>query len=170
MNPGRGQRRPQQGTHQMKIHGILKPGLTFALTFLLVTFLASGCRSPTTPGSGPLPSESLLTVPTEVILSLGDEIILRGTDIRVGFSQVPEDSRCPVEAICIWQGNGVAEITMAAGAGAMDILRLNTTLDPRSLTWKGILVTLEEMLPLPSAWMPIPEGAYSIKLQLRPSI
>ena len=38
-------------------------------------------------------------------LSLGQTVAIAGTAHRVTFEAVPEDSRCPTDAVCVWAGN-----------------------------------------------------------------
>lgn len=38
-------------------------------------------------------------------LALGRTVSIAGTPQRVTFEAVPEDSRCPIDAVCVWAGN-----------------------------------------------------------------
>lgn len=40
----------------------------------------------------------------EFSLSIGQEAIITGEDLRVRFEDVLEDSRCPINVTCIWEG------------------------------------------------------------------
>lgn len=39
-----------------------------------------------------------------------DEVVKVGTSFNVHFAAVEEESRCPVDGECIWQGRFVAEV------------------------------------------------------------
>ncbi len=88
--------------------------------------------------------------------------------IRLGFGEVLEDSRCPVDVTCVWEGNGKVVIGIAAGMGPTHALILNTSLDPRAVVWNGIRVTLLELTPAPHAGTDIPPEDYAVRLRLEP--
>jgi len=138
----------------------------FALCFTLLVVGATGCEDPTEPGQGP--DLALLSVPREVVLKYGEEIRLKGYVLRFSFSEVLEDSRCPVNVTCIWEGNGKVVIGIAAGMGPTHALILNTGLEPRSVVWNGIQVTLLELNPTPQAGPGIPSEDYTVRLKLEP--
>ncbi|HZD03403.1 MAG TPA: hypothetical protein VE173_00750 [Longimicrobiales bacterium] len=94
-------------------------------------------------------SASALTTPTEVTLPLGQEVMVEGTIVRLVFTRVLEDSRCPVDVVCVWQGNAAVEVGIAAGMGPTAPLHLNSALEPRSATWQGIRLTYLSLQPRP---------------------
>ncbi|MTK53487.1 hypothetical protein [Paludibacter sp.] len=60
------------------------------------------------------------------------------------------DSRCPINAICVWAGNGAVTFTLFVN-GNPSILTLNTTLGPKVISSQGYKVTLLELLPYPGS-------------------
>lgn len=60
------------------------------------------------------------------------------------------DSRCPINAICIWAGNGTVTFTLFVN-GNPSILTLNTTLEPKTISSQGYKVTLLDLLPYPGS-------------------
>jgi hypothetical protein len=64
--------------------------------------------------------------PTEpATVSLGQPFELRAGEsavvpggLRVTFDRVVSDSRCPIDAICVWAGEAVVALTLSRGAGA----------------------------------------------------
>jgi hypothetical protein len=97
-----------------------------------------------------------------ILYSLGAE------EVRGGFGQVLSDSRCPVDAVCVWQGNAEVEVGIRAGMGPTIPLRMNTTLDPRFVDWQGIRVTLLELMPAPRTDVRLRPEDYSVRLKLEP--
>lgn len=55
----------------------------------------------------------VIGVPFEV--PLGGQFAIGDTGVTVGFSAVPEDSRCPDGARCLWQGRAVVAVDVVAG-------------------------------------------------------
>ena len=56
------------------------------------------------------------TLGKEFVLGGGQEAVFSGNDLRVRFSEVLEDSRCPTEVECFWTGQArIAVIVQPAG-------------------------------------------------------
>ena len=93
------------------------------------------------------------------MLFCGNREFYRNGDLGV----VVEDSCCPIDAICIWMGNEMAEVGIAAGTGPAFPLRLNTPMEPRSADWNGARVTLLEL-----SSETIRAEDYTVKLRVAP--
>jgi hypothetical protein len=57
---------------------------------------------------GSAASQKPLSVPFD--LAVGQSEIVGDEGLRVGFDTVPLDSRCPLGAVCIWEGDAVADM------------------------------------------------------------
>lgn len=121
----------------------------------LVLLLAAGCAESATEVEV-LPAGAVVPSPTEVTLPLGEEVRV-GDALRLVFTRVVEDSRCPVDVTCVWEGNAVVEIGVALGSGPTFPVQLNSTLEPRSAEWNGVRLTYLELLPRPVSEGPAPE-------------
>ncbi len=137
-----------------------------AVSSTLLAVGATGCGNPTAPDR--VPDSALFPASREIVLGLGDDIRLEGSVLRISFGEVLEDSRCPVDVTCVWEGNGKVVIGIAAGMGPTHALILNTSLEPRSVVWSGIRVTLLEFSPDPHAGTTIPPEDYAVRLRLEP--
>lgn len=104
----------------------------------------------------------------EVTLPYGEQIQIAGTVLDLILTDVPEDSRCPTDVTCVWAGNAVVEVGIRAGMGPTFLLRLNTTLEPRSAEWNDIRVTLLDLTPLPMSGGTIIPTDYSARIRLEP--
>ena len=133
-------------------------------TLLAVAIL--GCGDQTAPDLNP--ESALLPASREIVLEYGEEIRLKGSVIRLSFSEVLEDFRCPVDVTCVWEGNGKVVIGIAAGMGPTHSLTLNTSLEPLSAVWSGIRVTLLELTPTPHTETDILPEEYAVRLRLEP--
>lgn len=136
---------------------------------LLAAVALAGCGPAGEQDLGP--EASLLTGPSVVTIQYGQERLVDGTVVRLSFGGVLEDSRCPTDALilCVWEGNARVEVGIAAGMEPTIPLRLNTTLQPRSAEWNGVLVTLVEVSPARSTTDEIPLEDYSVTIRLEPS-
>lgn len=81
---------------------------------------------------------------------------------------VLEDSRCLAAFVCVQPGNALVSVGIHMGMGPTHELRVNTALDPRSVKWNVILLTLLALDPLPKAGQPKDSLAYVVRLQVEP--
>jgi hypothetical protein len=94
---------------------------------------------------------------------VGETAYIADTRLSIRVNAVPEDSRCPRDAVCVWAGNARVSLTLRDGSNA-DAVDLNSTLDPRSVTRRGYTVRLVDVQPLPTAGQPIAAQDYVIRL------
>jgi hypothetical protein len=132
----------------------------------LVAVLALGCGEGTEPDVDV--DASLVAAPTELVLRYGEEKGVEGTTLRVAFEGVGEDSRCPIDAICVWQGNASVELRVTDGAKTPVAVELNTALEPMAAAAGGVHIALLEVQPAPRAGVPTKKEAYSVKLGIEP--
>jgi hypothetical protein len=127
--------------------------LGLALVFLLVSCgLSTGLPDP--PG------------PDELDVRVGDEASIPGTVVRLGFERVSGDSRCPIGAVCVWEGDAAVEIGLTAGTGPTQAFELHTTLDPRFTDFAGVRVTLVGLAPGPREGQAIDPNDYVARFRV----
>lgn len=101
----------------------------------------------TPPGTGgpmlPPISDEMPTGQQKVRVGVGETGSTFG--LSVTLNNIVNDSRCPVDAQCIWAGMLVAEITLAE-AGASETVELQQD-DVRE--WRGYSVTMVSAEPIP---------------------
>jgi hypothetical protein len=83
----------------------------------------------------------------EFVLHGGQEVAIRGTDLRLLFTDVREDSRCPAQVECFWTGQARIAIDAQQGQGATTTLEFNTNPAPG----QGVLT--------------VPVGDYTVELK-----
>lgn len=110
-------------------------------------------------------SDSLAALPTEVTLQYGQDRRVDGM-LRLSFSDVLEDSRCPVDVTCVWAGNAKVQVGIGLGTGPTHPLELNSTLEPRAVDWNAVRVTLLAVTPEPVSTESSPLEAYAVRLRL----
>lgn len=74
----------------------MKKILTGPVLIILILLSSNGCSS--TPGV--IEAE----LGKEFALSIGQEANISGESFRIGFEDVIEDSRCPLNGSCVWEG------------------------------------------------------------------
>lgn len=86
------------------------------------------------------------------------------------FVAVGSDSRCPIDAVCIWQGNAEVVVRLAAGTGPDRLVRLGTSLDPRFVDIPGGRLHLDLLEPSPTASGPIDPARYRATFRFAPVV
>ena len=134
---------------------------------VILSFLVVGaCAS-----SNGIPTEPVVYSQSEaadsVRVRVGQTIVVQGVKVR--FSAVESDSRCPMDAICVWQGDAVANFVVEQNCDCKSPafeLKLHTTLEPKSGTAYGFRVELRQLQPYPQASSPIKQDAYYAWIRL----
>jgi hypothetical protein len=104
---------------------------------------SSGGYGPTDSGS-PSPSDGSVSV------AIGETAALGATGVTITFRAVTEESRCPLNAVCVWEGNGQVALTLADGYGATQEATLNTSREPRRIDHAGLRIALAGLAPHPA--------------------
>jgi len=118
--------------------------------------LAIGCAS----ASGP--SEVPLNEPFE--MAPGDAVEADGLTVR--FEAVTQDSRCPIDAVCVWQGDATVVLSLTTAADPAASRELHTGVDPREARFASYSVTLVSVAPAPRSTVKIAPEDYRATLQV----
>jgi hypothetical protein len=113
-----------------------------------------------------------LPLPATISLKWHETRTFEAAKLEVRFESVT-DSRCPVNAVCIWEGDGVASFKLTdLSTGATQTLELHTnqSVGSDSLKLAGITVKMLELNPYPETVdvTKLPE-AYTVTLSLDPN-
>ena len=99
----------------------------------------------------------------EFALALGGTARLGGGDLQIAFSEVVEDSRCPIDAICVQAGRATVRLTVDR-AGSSRALLLSTREGTATDTAGPYQVRLVSLLPAPRAAEPHPADSQRVTL------
>jgi hypothetical protein len=95
-------------------------------------------------GSGQLPEDP-------VVLAFGEKTPIAGTELALTLVDVPEDSRCPIDVVCIWAGRATA--VLGVELDGHDIGELSLTLEggsgSASEMIEGYTIKLLQLEPFP---------------------
>ncbi len=129
--------------------------------------LAAGCTTPAQPGSsgGVIPSQQV-EPNRQFDLKAGQEARVQGTPIAVRFQSVSEDSRCPSDVVCVWAGNAVVRLSVTSTEASSIDTSLNTTLDPKNVTYSGYTFRLVDLKPVPKSGTRIVDADYVATLEV----
>lgn len=96
----------------------------------------------------------------EFTLKVGEQVLIKEAGLKISFSSVAEDSRCPKGVNCIWAGNGKIVIKVSkAGRKTADV-QLNTGIEPRQQSFQGYNIKIVGLNPYPEQNVNINRGAY----------
>lgn len=111
----------------------------------------------------------LRPAPAEVVvLRVGEQSTTEDGILGIGFLAVLDDSRCPIDVTCPWEGNGRLSLELSVAGGAPVVRELNTSRDPQIITFAGREIQIVGLNPEPVSTAPIPPGGYEVTLQIRP--
>jgi hypothetical protein len=124
-----------------------------ALSFVFV--LQSFCLLASAGGGSRLASPS---VPATFTLKPGQTASIQGIDVT--FRQVVSDSRCPINALCIWAGDAtIAFSVRALGQDARHDLQLAEPAK-RTVAVRQFILELQDLQPYPVAGQPPDADSY----------
>ena len=57
----------------------------------------------------------------EFSLRIGQSVVITGEDLEIRFVEVSEDSRCPKDVICVWEGRVTAVVEISTGGSSQQL-------------------------------------------------
>lgn len=99
-------------------------------------------------------------------LRSGRQALVKEAGMKLTFTALVEDSRCPEGVDCIWAGNGKISLTVKKGRHKSVSFDLNTTTEPRSFVYQGFEITLVKLAPYPKKDQTIKKSDYVVTLKV----
>jgi hypothetical protein len=100
----------------------------------------------------------------EFSLGIGQSASIDGEKLIIKFKAVLEDSRCPINVVCVWAGNGKVEFEALDTDGQNKSVILNTEEEPGEITLKRHKLKLISLNPPRIDGVSISPGDYSVTL------
>lgn len=126
--------------------------MTTKLIFFSMLLLMTSCQSQKVNSTDNKTKMEQTKDKNLVYLNEGENVFLKDYQMNVTFKKVTEDSRCPKDANCIWEGVATVEIEMTGTYSRPRTITLNTITDTdKKYTNTGIYahhrITLVQLLP-----------------------
>jgi hypothetical protein len=89
-----------------------------------------------------------------VEVPLGEAALVANTSLSVKFDSVEQDSRCPINAKCLWAGVAIVNVTVINGEGVLKKIKLSSVNYETFNTTENVFgknIELMAVLPNPSA-------------------
>jgi hypothetical protein len=81
-------------------------------------------------------------------LGINKEISIPNSKVTIEFENISEDSRCPANVTCVWEGIAIVNLKAVSGSETKDI-RLQQRFLPKQVTksfsYSGFRFTLQDM-------------------------
>ena len=123
----------------------------FALVAMLWAAISAACgRSPNQPGE--LARQS-------VELRAGSSATLDG-GLTIAFDRVTSDSRCPMNAFCVWAGDAIVAVSLSQGPGGPAARELHTDARAAEASYLAYSIKLLALAPYPRTDRQILPGDY----------
>jgi hypothetical protein len=122
---------------------------------LALVLLLAGCKSPLAP----------VALDEAFVLAPGERVFVEAANFRIEFFEVTGDSRCPLDAICVWAGDATVHVGLSDIES--DRYELHTG-DPSrtTVTRRGFVVHLVELQPYPASTRTIAPAEYRATLRV----
>jgi hypothetical protein len=132
--------------------------------FVLIGCIALGSLVLPACGDG-APGSPTPPAASSVVLAIGQTVAVPDTTLSVRFSAVPNDSRCPADAICIQLGEAVVALEALIGSSASH-LELRTSDAGRVAQVGSYRIELSTLLPYPYSNRAIDPADYRATLRV----
>jgi hypothetical protein len=126
---------------------------SWTVVCLLVVTACS--KSPAAPGP----------VDRQVTLAPGQTVLVSEASVNVRFEGVSGDSRCPLDAVCVWGGDALVRIEVLPAGGGRQPYDLHTG-NMQPVRHDDLTIALVELAPYPFSATPIPPPDYRATLRL----
>jgi hypothetical protein len=100
----------------------------------------------------------------EFNLAIGRSATISGTDYRITFNRVTEDSRCPVDVQCVWAGDAKIELTISRPNVPGDTRIISLTPPNSEATAGNVKIRFVSLAPTPRQSEPPATRKYVARL------
>jgi hypothetical protein len=135
------------------------------LSIALLTAALAACSSNSTTGSDAQLQSSQTVTQREVgkafEMKIGESFGIN--DLKLTFRSVEADSRCPIDAVCVWAGDGEIALKIEQGSQSA-VASLHTMLEPKKTEWNGYTISLVTLTPVRQANKPVEPKDYRAQI------
>ena len=128
--------------------------------------ILASCATPPAAATGASSPEIQVDRVSQFELHVGETARVRDEGVAIRFVGVGEDSRCPSDVKCVWAGNAALRFSLVSAEGRETEQKLNTTLEPRSVTTPSYRLTLVSLNPVPLSTSKIAASGYVVRLKV----
>jgi hypothetical protein len=141
----------------------MRKGMGVAAALLVV---AMGACSQDTTQPGTAAGVNEVAAGDTVRLGVGQSARIGSTGVLIRFSGIAEDSRCPINALCVWPGTAEARLELSAPGEQPRSVGLHSYSEPHAVEYAGFRIHLLQVTPSRSTEETIDPDAYVIALEI----
>lgn len=105
------------------------------------------------------PEENFVQINTDISLYIGESAIIKNHGVKMKFVDVLEDSRCPSDVECLWEGTVSLLINIQYNGEDLGNFVLNSS-NLHKASFMGYYVKFKELEPYPISTETIPKSSY----------
>jgi hypothetical protein len=116
-------------------------------TAILITVLAACSSSTTTSTEGTAQTSQSVAqrdIGRAFDMKIGETVSVG--ELRLTFRNVENDSRCPIDAVCVWMGDAEIALRIEQGSQAA-VAALHTSVEPKQTEWNGYRIAFVSLAP-----------------------
>lgn len=100
---------------------------------------------------GCAPVETAITVEpgTSFSLPVGKTASLKGTDTRLTFREVSQDSRCPTDVVCVWEGDAAIAVAISRNGAPDETQTMNIRPPNNEINSGNLRIKFVGLAPVP---------------------
>lgn len=135
--------------------------------WIVPLLLAAACsKPPAEPTGAPQGAIVEARFDEEFDLRAGATANVGGNALTVAFRRVAGDSRCPMDAVCVWMGDATVQLDVTVGRMAWTPRELHTHLEPKRTTFREFAIELVSLTPYPQSDRTIRPEDYVARLRV----
>ena len=114
-----------------------------------VSAIVTGCLFFPLPGCAPVETAITAEPGVSFALPVGQTATVKGTDTRLTFSEVREDSRCPTDVTCVWAGDAKIRVVVSRNAAADETRIMSITPPNNEARTDNLRIRFVGLAPVP---------------------
>ena len=134
--------------------------IVYGLVFLIMSL-------PVLVGCAGAPAGISAGLGQEFSLPIGQEASITGEDLIISFEDVTEDSRCPLNVTCIWEGRASSLVRFTHDGATSDMLLTEPGLTDRAVAEFADYRVTFNLKPYPGEVADITKDDYYLQLTVR---
>jgi ketosteroid isomerase-like protein len=148
-------------------YGVSCPSSSRLICSLVTCFVLLGCWSAAGGNTQAAGMTQVARLGRPFKLRLGQQVTLKGERLRIKFTALKADSRCPSDVTCVWAGNAAVLLDASTSRRDSNSLVLNTNMSssfPGEMQYHDYKLRLLRLNPYPSSKQKIAPGDYTVTL------
>lgn len=118
-----------------------------SLLFVPLLLLMGNCKTQSVNAQSSVNTSNIMT------LGINKKVPVPNSKISLEFKNIAEDSRCPVNVTCVWEGIAIVDLKATSGKESTDFQLATKDFQPkntsRSFSYSGYIFTLQSVSPQP---------------------